>query len=351
MLPPTIHSEIKEIVPKYIDFKDTIPNDTLLIHLDEDGIPVKYSREIITGVCIDGECRLVRIDLFWNITGRYLGFELPPGEFLSKTEHVHFTPQEYDRLHELLTDRNSALANYSLDELVPQKDSSSQKVDAVSSATIAAVLDYIVKGAVYTTYTLWHIVYGPAKREIEKLSTEILNPEIILKILKSEQLDDKIWVLNHMSDNIELNPELLAEIMELISGKDVYLAERALHALKKEALNFEVQNELVKVFMNSGFLQKRLIIQKLKEAEKLNPEVTGLFSQNISQFNGILVKNTLEMFNYHQVEDETLNAQVAALLAHENRYIAAQAFRFLDSANVTNRKTQKQIEKYRRKSQ
>jgi hypothetical protein len=208
-----------------------------------------------------------------------------------------------------------------------------------------------VQGAVYTAYTLWHIVYGPTKREIENLTTRNLTPEMALKILHSERADDKIWALNHMSDKIELTPGLLKKLMESISDDDVYLAERALHALKKEALNFEIQAELAKIFVNSGFLQKRLIIGKLKEVEKLNPEVTELFSENISQMNGTLVKNTLDMLNYHEVEDEMLNLQVAKLLNHENRYIAAQAFRFLDSANTNHGKIQKQIEKYRRKSQ
>ena len=99
--PPGIDLEIEKVVPFYTDIKDTIPNDTLLIYFDKNENPVKYSRKIITGVCIDGECRLVNIELFWNTTGRYLGFKLPKGEFLSKTEHDPFKSADYNRLHEL----------------------------------------------------------------------------------------------------------------------------------------------------------------------------------------------------------------------------------------------------------
>ena len=169
----SLSSEIVEIDTLKIEINDTIPNKTLVIYSDENNNPIKYSRDIITGVCIEGECRLLKIKLFWNVTGRYLGFVLPDGEFLSKNEHEPFKSEEYNRLHNILAERNSPLANYSINELVPQKDSSQTKVDAVSSATIAAVLDHIVEGAVYTTYTLWHIVYGPTKREVENFCLSI----------------------------------------------------------------------------------------------------------------------------------------------------------------------------------
>ena len=108
---PSIAKEIHAVVPLIIDFKDTISNDTLVEYLSEEQIPVMYSREFLTGVCIDGKCRMLYIELFWNITGRYLGFKLPEGEFLSKTEHVKFNSNEYDKLNQLLADPNSALAN------------------------------------------------------------------------------------------------------------------------------------------------------------------------------------------------------------------------------------------------
>ena len=55
----TISGEIKKVIPQIIDFKDTIPNNTLLIYIDTDEYPVEYSRKIVVGVCIGDECRLV----------------------------------------------------------------------------------------------------------------------------------------------------------------------------------------------------------------------------------------------------------------------------------------------------
>jgi hypothetical protein len=277
---------------------------------------------------------MLKIELFWNITGRYLGFKLPEGEFLSKTEHVKFNSNEYDVLHRLLADRNSALANYSLKELAPEKDSSNTKVDAVSSATIAAVLDYIVPGAVYTTYTLWHFVYGPTKREIERISSQKLSAEIVLDLLKSTNSTDQSWALTHINAEMEVTESLLDKFMELVSGDDSYLTERALNALKPENLTSEIQTELFDIFNKTGFLQKSLIIQKLKEAPKLDDEVIKSIASNLPNLNGVLVKNVLDMFAAQKIENEFVTEKVAALLQEENRYISNLAFKYLENAGL-----------------
>src|SRR5690554_4970202 len=94
--------------------------DTLFQVRSKDGYPISYFKKIYTGVCFDGECRMLDIVLYWNITGRYLGFELPKGEFLSKFDHEPFTDGEYERLHELLADLLSPLSMYTFNELAPK---------------------------------------------------------------------------------------------------------------------------------------------------------------------------------------------------------------------------------------
>lgn len=327
---------------------DTIPNKKIKIYFDVEGDPIKYSRNIITGVCIDGECRLVTINLFWNVTGRYLGFELPNGEFLSKTEHDPFSTFEYDRLHEILSEDNSPLSSYSMEELVPEIDTSSNAVDATTSATIDAVLEHIVEGAVYTTYTLWHIVYGPTQNEVEKLSIQKLDANLVLKILNSNNMKDQIWALNKMSAEIEITPDLQNKLMELISGMDVYLAERALNALKPEAIDDEIQKELAKIFTTSGFLQKRLILQKYKESKELNTEVVAILTNEVLNLNGTLTKNVLELFSIHSVNNDETILAILKLLKNDNKYIANQALSYLENLENPNKKIEKSINKFKK---
>lgn len=337
-------------IPHIINFQDTIPNDTLLEFVDQNDEPLYYSRKILTGVCINGECRLVHIDLLWTITGRYLGFRMPTGEFLSRTKHKPFFPEDYDRLHVLLADPLSPLAHYSINELVPG-DSTKTKVDAISTATVAAVLDYIVKGAVYTTYTLWHIVYGPTKREIENLTAQQLTPELTMKLLESKNINDQIWALNHIPGTVEINSTLLKKLMNFISGDDIYLAERSLNALTPDILAQDViQQQLANIYSQSGFLQQRLILEKLQNAAILQPVLLHQLAEQLDKTNGILVKLMMDLFIIKNVNDKLVTEEVAKLLKNENRYIAKQALKYLENLNDVDKRTARNIEKFKKRN-
>lgn len=347
---PELINEAIAIVPHVIDFRDTIPNDTLFEHVNVNHEPIYFSRKIQTGVCIKGECRLVSINLFWTITGKYMGFELSRGEYLSRTEHSPFFPNDYNRLHVLMNNALSPLAQYSIEELVPNEtDSTKNKVDAVSSATIAAVLDHIVEGAVYTTYTLWHIVYGQTKREIEKLTSENLNKQMVMRLLNSEEIDNQVWALNHISDQIEMDAEIVNKIMDYISGDDIYLVERSLNALKKEVLAEEtIQIQLASVFHSSNFLQQRLILDKLKEAPLIHPSLIHQLSNKLGTVNGTLVKSMLELFASHQIQDEMVIEESVMLLKNKNRYIANQALKYLENIDSLENGAKRKVEKYKK---
>lgn len=350
MNPTSSNDEVVKVDTLTLTLQDTIPNKTIKIYFDKNGYPIKYSRNIITGVCIDGECRMVAINLFWNITGRYLGFELSNGEFLSKTKHDPFNDNDYTRLHEILGEANSALASYTIKELVPAPDSSGLKVNAVSSATIDAVLNYIVKGAVYTTYTLWHIVHGPTKHEIEKISTKQLNSELVLLILNGDNNKDQVWVLNHIAAEMEISSELQNKLLEFISGNNIYLAERALNALKPEHITPKIQLKLASIFANSGFLQKRIIIQKFKESKIIEPEVIQQLSSMLLTLNGTLTKNVLDLYAFHNITDDYSVSEICQLLKSNNRYISNQAIHFLEDIDKLDKKTLKAIEKYKKRN-
>ena len=169
---PIIKGEVTKTLAIATEFNDTIQGDTLYLQFTDNEKPQMAYREISTSVCIDKQCRRLQITIYWDITGKYLGFELPPGEFLSKTEHVPFLENEYRRLHTLLANRYSPLANYKLEELAPKNKDNRNGIDAISSATIKDVLNSVVEGAVYTTYMLWHIVYGNTQKEVQKLGVK-----------------------------------------------------------------------------------------------------------------------------------------------------------------------------------
>src|SRR5690606_32271557 len=72
---PTLLHDVYGVHRIPIDTGDvSAPKDTLFQLLSREGKPVSYYRKIITEVCFDSSCRLLRVNLYWNVTGRYLGF-------------------------------------------------------------------------------------------------------------------------------------------------------------------------------------------------------------------------------------------------------------------------------------
>src|SRR5690606_41575502 len=58
------------------------------------------------------------------------------------------------------------------------------------------------------------LIYGEIQAEVERLTKEELSPELILKILDSPDVSDKLWALSQVRDGVEFTPELRAAIFE-----------------------------------------------------------------------------------------------------------------------------------------
>ncbi|WP_421829833.1 hypothetical protein [Larkinella sp.] len=349
------HSQTIQLKPDTIQafvsqFKDDAGNDTLFQIRSKEGYPVSYFRKIKTSVCFDNKCRLLDIVLYWNVTGRYLGYELPEGEFLSKTEHEPFKPAEYARLNDLLADPFSPLANFSYEELVPKADAVASGLDAVSSATSKNVLDYVVEGAVYTTYKMWHFVYGAAQKEVIKLTEKRLSPGFLLKVLESPDSGDKIWALNHIRGQVGLTPALRTTVLSFIDNNRFNLAERAIHALSPAELKSDsLQQLLFEKYPRANYSLKNLIVAKLKEAPHLNGSVKTALANALKSANGELLTNILDLFRQHRVSDRETGRIIAGLLQSDNNFLAQKAFIYLKSANIDDQRVTEQLNAYKTK--
>ncbi|GAB3907489.1 hypothetical protein GCM10028803_41320 [Larkinella knui] len=347
---PTIPLKPDTVQAFVSHFKDDAGNDTLFQTRSKEGYPVSYFRKIKTSVCFDNKCRLLDIVLYWNVTGRYLGFELPEGEFLSKTEHEPFKPEEYGRLNELLADPFSPLANFSYEELVPKADLAASGLDAVSSATSKNVLDYVVEGAVYTTYKMWHFVYGATQKEVVSLTEKRLSPGFVLKILESPDSGDKIWALNHIRGRVELTSGLRNTLLSFIDNNRFNLAERAINALSPDELKSDsLQLRLFEKFPQTNYALKNLIVTKFKEAPHLNPQVKTALARALKSANGELLSNILDLFKLHRVTDRETGRIIADLLQSPNNFLSQKAFIYLKSANIDDKTVVKQLNDYKAK--
>lgn len=345
----TIDKKASYTIAYAIKFKDSIPSDTLFQLRSKEDIPISYYRKVNTGICFDNKCRILNIVLYWNITGRYLGFELPEQEFLSKTEHEPFTTQEYEKLNEILANTNSPLAQFSYKQLVLAPPTNINSVDAVSSATSPAVIDHVVQGAVYTTYMLYQTIYGTTQIEVQKKTKKDLTPEIILEILYSSDSNDKMWVLNAMNPNTELSPKLLEKLLSFITNDNYSLAERSLHVIQPEEFNSEtLQLQLLEKFSKAGYSLKKLIVDKLSQAPNLSDNTLNVLAGNIKNMNGEIQHRVLNLFQQHQISNPDILLEVAVLLESDNNFISNKAFVFLKKHRA-NKQIGRLLEVYERK--
>src|SRR5690606_22001894 len=165
-------------------------NDSTSIQIDlqynGNGLPEQYTSHIETPVCKDGLCYLMVIDIYWDILGNFLKYEVPENLPLTKFDHVEFTEKDHLKMKEILSNRDSFLRFYTLENLIDTTaQRSSTVVDGVSGATHKSIQNDVVGGAVFSTYVLWHIVNGPVAAKILKHTEDRLNDSLMIQLLES----------------------------------------------------------------------------------------------------------------------------------------------------------------------
>ncbi|HDZ13581.1 hypothetical protein LCGC14_1213150 [marine sediment metagenome] len=312
--------------------------DSLFLVEAKDGLPDYYFQQYNTGVCYDNKCRPLSISIYWSVTGRYLGFELPKEEFLSKTDHEPFVPEDYEFLNKLLANPDLPFADIEYYELMDQPSDAVESVDAVSGATSARVSNIVVKGAVYTTYSLWNIVHGRSQEFIQEHTGSIVTTHLIEKILRDSNRSDKVWVLERFPENIEMTSLLLDTIEALIVNSDFHLAYTAIHAIKAPRLNSEaIQEMLFKAYAKSNDPSiKSLIISKLGQAPFLSNGVINVSRSCVDELKGQELVDLLKLLKKHEVKDDQTLQAVENLLSSDNVFIVRQAQKFLKQIQISN---------------
>ncbi|RNL82495.1 hypothetical protein ED312_17000 [Sinomicrobium pectinilyticum] len=326
----TINRPIAGVKARTVSLEEEMPNDSLFQHLSADGVPVYYTREVKTAVCFDNKCRQLVITLFWNPTGRYLGFELPENEFLSKKDHDPFTDKEYQRLNELLADPDLPLGKITFNELVLTSTPLKGELDGVSGATSENLLQYVIEGAAYTTYKLYTILYGPTQQLVRDWTMQCWGKEFMLEVIRSNNLYDVFWGLENVKGKLKEYPRLQEQVLDMIRSENYSLSEKAIHALEpKDLENITVQLKLLESLNGLDFGRKKRILELFGETSQLFPETVEQFNSRISDMEIPLKVLILEIFKEHEVVDGTTLHTVNGLAHSGNPYISRKAKEYL----------------------
>ncbi len=327
----------------FIDQTDSLSGPELFELQDENGLPIWFGRYIFKDVCISGECKMIRLWLFWDGAGNYLGTEIPKDEPLTKSDHTKFEPEDYKKLDDILGDTASILKTLKQEDLIVIPDSidpyKAYDVDGYTAATQPALAEVVVKDAVYTCHTLWHTVYGPVQTKIHQILEDRLSVKFLAKMFDSQKPEYISWAIESVGKHPEYHAGFYSQIMEFISSENSALADEALSYFQPELLaDTTIQLQLIQVMPGADTSIKYEILWKFTGLGQIHPKaVVNLLKMFVSQelsvgtYNLILRLITPEHLNDYEQIVQILNN----LLEDENGYIRNLTKRTLDEKNKT----------------
>ncbi|NND33642.1 MAG: hypothetical protein HKN76_13725 [Saprospiraceae bacterium] len=257
-------------IPKdsfWISVKDT---QRILLNLNYDpiGLPETYSSDIFTQVCETGECKPVRIKLFWDLMGQYLHYEMPDGAILTKLDHVPFNENDYIKFGIILSSSQSMLEDFDITLLPGSREKASlAQIDGITGATPKSISSDIVDGAVYTCHTIWHLAHGAVQDSIALLTLDIADKDLMMHLLNHPNDDYQRWCIDHVFLEYPKEREFLNLIFSKINNENIFIAKHILRQLPEAILAQDWVQQVV--WMKYGELPYSLQILTLRRFQAI----------------------------------------------------------------------------------
>lgn len=295
-----------KLVPKKTNFfieVDSLGKQEVVVLLNKNQEPVLYASEISTPVCADGECKLMNIKLYWTLLGEYAGFDRYSDLPLTKHDHDEFMVEDYQKLHVLLADDKSIMGRRSIHQLVEKpKMRTVNGVDAIAGATVARVKEAVVSGALYSCYTAWKIVHGDIREQLKGYSVSVLNKNMMLDMLYSNNADYHLFALKQL-DNSGYAEHYL-QVAEIFKTSTPLVRSIVAKSLIE---NYRSTPELQKPFWNAFDVidigSRSTLISYLDDAPSY---ISDLLSAKLS----IMSRNQLKAFLEHLSDNKTISSEV-----------------------------------------
>lgn len=290
------------------------------------GFPEYYTAHLSGGVCTDGLCRPVNIDIYWDLLGRFKDYSTTPANRLTKFDHVDFTKEDHKRLKTILADTASLLKDYQVEDLIDTtvKRASHVKVDAVTGATQKSFADAVVTGAVYTVYKLWHFVNDSIRAQLlEHSRAKLFTETEIKRLLVSGNRDYQYFLIDQIADT-EIG-KYKAVLIRLIDDKDEFVPLYALSKLPATVWREQkLQMEVLAKMKHLGNPARTYILEKLS-GSALTADVLKLLLDAIPELTGPQWKLAFGILNHNRaiVKAELLN-EVRQLLRAEQQELREQ---------------------------
>lgn len=319
------------------------PVETILNEFqNEDGLPVKYTMDVYSVICLEGVCKIIPVKLHWNAIGDYQKYELPQDATLEKYEADLFEPEDYIKLQSILSDNNSPFKEvYFEDILTVHDEHGDEDVDAVSGAT-ALELDEkdTVPGAALTCFTLWHWANGNVISKIKQQTGKSASTEQLQEFILDNNNTYFHIAINELENRQLFSKSIIdAIIKKSLTDKSILRSAFKFLELAPSELYFYAAEHILN---NGKPTQKVAAIQSLrltnhtitKEYLNKNSEILNTLNsyQEVSLFLGLM-------------EDKNPNSKVAITntfpLLERDFLIARRAYWFLKNQELSSNQNKK----------
>lgn len=303
------------------------PADVHLL-LDTTTLYTYWYRRLFTEVCLTGECRPIDIGIYWTARGDYLGVEIFR-ENLTKTDHSDFSDFDYLKLESILREEWSPLREFEFEELVDEKK---EGVDATTGATKKVIADASVKDAVYTTYTMWHLIHVGEGEQLALLTYRYLNqnPQLLALSLQQENPDYTSFLIRGVATGqIKSDSILTSLVISSLNHSDAMLKGTAFKAVSSLPLQDEtIQNQLANTYSNWPIPDKNLFLQSLAGINLLYPKLYLALSSDLSQPNAWFVSSLVKVLSKSKEQSREVLAKIKEMEKSDNPTLAEAAKEF-----------------------
>lgn len=269
--------------------------------------PLFYESTIRTAVCDDEICEIMYVKLYWDLVGEYVGYDTLPGHQLTKFDHEPFTTQDYHKLHELLKNDGSILKFKVKDELIDkEKLKASDVVDGTTGATALEIKEEVVEGALYSSYTLWHLAYsGTIQNMLTNHTVQFVDNELKYYLLNSNRAGYRLFAFqNFREGDFKLYENFWLKSLR----EDIPMTRKFILANLPDPLwsTVSVQDKVCGLFQFFDVNTKTYLLKKMEALNEISAVSLEYISVAIMDMNKNQVKQFLELAKRNEVTDETL---------------------------------------------
>lgn len=312
-----------------------------------DNEPIKYYSYIDTPVCEEGVCYNLLAEVYWDLLGNFIDYKEVTSDPLTKFDHIRFTKEDHDKMKEILKDKTSLLASYKAKDLVDQSiQIKSEVIDGVAGATYKSLSGAVVRGAVYSSHTLWHIVNGKIADSIVAHTESMMSDKLLVQMLNSDNYNLQFYALNKIpSEEERYVPYLIGLLSKGASYVPFFAIEKipdyAWASSKHQVgiinllgeLNFEMQNEIL------NRLQSKVLTEDSQLA--LISNIGALKKSQYKKAFQILDKNKAAL-------SKRAIKYISYLLESQDSELSNLAYQFLDSMEKEPGFVSKKLKEYRK---